>query len=87
MMNEKGNEMTEFEAQCYGMTEADIRDEFLNSITMKLSGKEMVVASLLSDIQEMLEYGYEKNEIRQLLNVAKFILFEDKREFQAAKGV
>ena len=79
--------MTEFEAQCYGMTEADIRDEFLNSITMKLSGKEMVVASLLSDIQEMLEYGYEKNEIRQLLNVAKFILFEDKREFQAAKGV
>ena len=86
-MNEKGNEMTEFEAQCYGMTEADIRDEFLNSITMKLSGKEMVVASLLSDIQEMLEYGYEKNEIRQLLNVAKFILFEDKREFQAAKGV
>ena len=71
--------MTEFEAQAYGMTEADIRDEFLNSITMKLSGKEMVVASLLSDIQEMLEYGYEKNEIRQLLNVAKFILFEDKK--------
>ena len=71
--------MTEFEAQCYGMSEAAIRDEFLNSITMKLSGKDMVVASLLSDIQEMLEYGYEKNEIRQLLNVAKFILFEDKK--------
>lgn len=71
--------MTEFEAQCYGMSEADIREEFLNSLTMKFSGKEMVVASLLSDIQEMLEYGYEKNEIRQLLNVAKFILFEDKK--------
>ena len=71
--------MTEFEAQCYGMSEADIRDEFLNSLTMKLSGKDMVVASLLSDIQEMLEYGYEKNEIRQLLNVAKFILFEDRK--------
>lgn len=71
--------MTEFEAQCYGMSEADIREEFLNSLTMKLSGKEMVVASLLSDIQEMLEYGYEKNEIRQLLNVAKFILFEDRK--------
>jgi hypothetical protein len=78
MMNEKGNEMTEFEAQCYGMSEADIRDEFLNSITMKLSGKEMVVASILSDIQEMMEYGFEKNEIRQLLNVAKFCLFEGK---------
>lgn len=75
----KGMKMTEFEAQCYGMSEAAIRDEFLNSITMKLSGKDMVVASLLSDIQEMLEYGYEKNEIRQLLNVAKFILFEDKK--------
>lgn len=72
--------MTEFEAQCYGMTEDQIREEFMNSLTMKFSGKEMVVASLLSDIQEMLEYGYEKNEIRQLLNVAKFILFEDKKE-------
>ena len=78
MLNERTN-MTEFEAQCYGMSEADIREEFLNSLTMKFSGKEMVVASLLSDIQEMLEYGYEKNEIRQLLNVAKFILFEDKK--------
>ena len=71
--------MTEFETQAYGMSEADIREEFLDSLTMKLSGKEMVVASLLSDIQEMLEYGYEKNEIRQLLNVAKFILFEGKK--------
>lgn len=76
--------MTEFEAQCYGMSEADIREEFLNSLTMKLSGKEMVVASLLSDIQEMLEYGYEKNEIRQLLNVAKFILFEDRKTKEVA---
>lgn len=76
--------MTEFEAQCYGMSEADIRDEFLNSLTMKLSGKEMVVASLLSDIQEMLEYGYEKNDIRQLLNVAKFILFETAKETRNA---
>lgn len=76
--------MTEFEAQCYGMSEADIREEFMNSLTMKLSGKEMVVASLLSDIQEMLEYGYEKNEIRQLLNVAKFILFEDRKTKEVA---
>ena len=70
--------MTEFETQCYGMTEADIREEYLNGITAKLSGVDMVVASILSDIQEMLEYGFEKNEIRQLLNVAKFCLFEGK---------
>lgn len=72
--------MTEFEMNCYGMSEADIRDEFMSSITMKLSGKDMVVASLLSDIQEMLSYGYEKDEIRKLLNVAKFILFDDLKE-------
>ena len=28
MMKRKGNEMTEFETNCYGMTEADIREDF-----------------------------------------------------------
>ena len=78
MMNEKGNEMTDKEFAMYGMSEADIRDEFLGSITAKLSGTEMVVASILSDIQEMMQYGFEKEEIRKLLNVAKFCLFEGK---------
>ena len=50
MMNRKGNEMTEFEKGCYGMTEADIREEYLNSITARLSGVEMVVAGILSEI-------------------------------------
>ena len=40
-MNEKGNEMTDKEFAMYGMTEADIRDEFLNGITAKLSGMRM----------------------------------------------
>lgn len=70
--------MTDKEFAMYGMTEADIRDEFLNGITAKLSGKEMVVAGILSDIQEMMQYGFEKEEIRKLLNVAKFCLFEGK---------
>ena len=37
--------MTEFEKNCYGMTEADIREEYLNSLTARLSGVEMVVVS------------------------------------------
>lgn len=70
--------MTEFETQCYGMTEADIREEYLNGITAKLSGVDMVVASILSDCQEMLEMGFPKDQIRKQLNIAKFCLFEGK---------
>ena len=76
MMNEKGNKMTEFEKNCYGMTEADIREEYINGITGRLSGIEMVVAGILSDCQEMLEMGYNKDAIRKQLNIAKFCLFD-----------
>ena len=68
--------MTEFEKNCYGMTEADIREQYLGSITVKLSGVPMLVAGILSDCQEMLEMGYDKDAIRKQLNVAKFILSE-----------
>ena len=70
--------MTEFEMNCYGIDEATIREEYLNSITAKLSGVDMVVASILSDCQEMLEMGYDKDTIRKQLNIAKFCLFESK---------
>lgn len=78
MMNEKGNKMTEFEKNCYGMTAEDIREEYLNGLTARLSGVEMVVASILSDCQEMLEMGYDKDYIRKQLNIAKFCLFDSK---------
>ena len=78
MMNEKGNKMTEFEKNCYGMSADDIREEYLNGLTARLSGVEMVVASILSDCQEMLEMGYDKDYIRKQLNIAKFCLFESK---------
>jgi hypothetical protein len=67
----------------YGMNEDDIRTYYLESITAKFSGLEMVVAGILSDCQEMIAM---KNPtipapntdemIRKQLNVAKFILFE-----------
>ena len=68
--------MTEFEKNCYGMTEEDIREEYLNSLTAKLSGIDMVVAGILSDCQEMLSMNYDNDSIRKQLNIAKFCLFE-----------
>mgnify|MGYP003353864272 CR=1 FL=1 len=75
MLRVKGNEMTEFESKCYGMTEADIRDEYMNSITARLSGLEMVVMSVLSDAQELLAMG-SSDQSRKNMNIAKFILSE-----------
>ena len=75
--------------QMFGMTKDAIREEYMESITAKLSGLEMVVAGILSDCQEILTQGQSdsirmQNEerVRKQLNVAKFILFEkmDQRE-------
>lgn len=69
--------MTEFETKCYGMSEQDIRDQYINSITARFSGLEMVVMSILSDCQEMQNFGVDtKEQIRKQMNVAKFILSE-----------
>jgi hypothetical protein len=77
MMIRKGEEMTEFETQCYGISEAAIRRDYMEDITAKLSGLEMVVMGILSDSQEMLERDYfTKDDVRKQLNIAKFILSE-----------
>ena len=67
--------MTEFEKNCYGMTESDIRDQYMDSITAKLSGLEMVTMGVLSDAQEFLAIGYS-DAARKQMNIAKFILSE-----------
>ena len=82
IMIEKGYKMTDFEKNCYGMTEAQIREQYLKSLTVRLSGVEMLVAGILSDCQEMLEMGYDKDSIRKQLNIAKFCLFDEKRQAQ-----
>jgi hypothetical protein len=71
------------ELQMYGMSTDNIREQYMNGITAQYTGLEMVVASILSDCQEMISM---KNPtipapntdelIRKQLNVAKFILFE-----------
>jgi hypothetical protein len=67
--------MTEWEKNCYGMSEADIRKEYMNSITAKFSGLEMVAMGVLSDAQELLEMD-RKEAARKQMNIAKFILSE-----------
>jgi hypothetical protein len=72
--NGKGNEMTkqEREIQMYGMTTEDIREQYVESLTAKAGGIEMVIAGILSDTQEMLT---NSEFVRQQLNIAKHLLF------------
>jgi len=67
------------ETKMYGMTEAQIRSQYMESLTAKMSGQEMVVMGILSDCQEMLAMGAGPRAVeyaRQKMNVAKFILCE-----------
>ena len=59
----------------YGMTEQDIRTQYMESITAQCSGLEMVVMGILSDAQELGAMG-RTEAVRKQLNVAKFILSE-----------
>ena len=76
--------MTDFEKNCYGMSTEDIRVQYMQSITAKLSGLEMVVMGLLSDAQELQSFGNAQalDQSRQNMNIAKYILSEmmDQRE-------
>ena len=78
--------MTEFEAKCYGITEQDIREQYMKSITAKFSGLEMVVMGLLSDAQELQTFGHAQalDQSRKNMNIAKFILSEMMEAKQAA---
>ncbi len=76
--------MTDFERNCYGMTTDDIRQQYMNGITARISGLEMVVMGMLSDCQHMVEHGFNPNDTRQMLNRAKFILSEMMQAKQSA---
>lgn len=75
----------------YGMSEDSIRKVYIESPTAKLCGLEMVVASMLSDIQELIcmkgadFMRDDLNErVRKELNIAKYILGEIMDEKRAA---
>ena len=72
------------EIRMYGCTEAELRKSVEDSITFKISGPVMVAAGLMSDAQEIVSFGpYDGDRQanimqsqRQMLNQAKWILFE-----------
>ena len=70
--------MTDFEKQCYGMSQADIRKQYMESPTARYSGLEMVAMSVLSDAQELMSFGHAQatDQARKNINIAKFILAE-----------
>ena len=67
--------MTERESLVYGMSAADIREQYMNGLTARISGLEMVVMGVLSDAQELLAMGRQESARKQM-NIAKFILSE-----------
>ena len=74
--------MNNREVEMFGMSIESIEKNYMNSITAKLSGQEMVVMSILSDCQELIGAGGaaglnpRMEEVRKQLNVAKYILSE-----------
>jgi hypothetical protein len=61
------------------MTENDIREQYMSSITARFSGLEMVVMGIMSDCQEMMAMGTGPRSVeyvRKQMNIAKFILSE-----------
>ena len=75
--------MTEFEKNCYGITEQQIREEYMNGFTARACGLEMVAMGILSDAQEMLAMG-NAEVARKYMNIAKFILSEMMEAKEAA---
>jgi hypothetical protein len=69
------------EVGMYGCTEAQMREAVESSITFKMTGPAMIVASMMSDAQEMIntEYGEvdfnRAEDARHQLNRAKWVLF------------
>ena len=72
------SEQEKRQVRMYGCTEAQLRESIESSITFKFSGAAMIVASMMSDAQEMMAYGEPGERTiedqRQLLNRAKWVL-------------
>jgi len=76
------SEQEKRQVRMYGVTEAGMREAVESSPTFKHSGPAMMAASIMSDVQEIIdpEYGeldfMRAKDARQALNRAKWILFE-----------
>ena len=72
------SEQTLWEIQAYGAKKSEILESVRDSISFKLSGPGMVIASYLSDAQELMELrvGSNLNDARQYINIAKMLMME-----------
>lgn len=72
------NEQTLWEIQAYGAKQSEILESVKDSISFKVSGPGMVIASYLSDAQEVMQFGSESalNNARQYINIAKMLMIE-----------
>lgn len=75
------NKLT-WELQAYGSPESQIIESVEDSITFKFSGPGMVIASYLSDAQEVMEFG-DNERARQFINIAKMLMMHYKLGFKA----
>jgi hypothetical protein len=76
------NEQSLWEIQAYGAKKSEILESITESFTFKFSGVGMVIASYLSDAQEMIEHG-SSNDARQYINIAKMLMMEFNLGFKA----
>lgn len=69
---------TEREIKMFGMTAAEVREQFGNSLTARFAGVEMVVMSIMSDVQELLATNADRpmvnEEVRKMMNIGKLLL-------------
>jgi hypothetical protein len=75
MMKRQPNSQIAWEMQAYGSTKADILESVTDSISFKFSGPGMVIASYLSDAQEVMSFG-DTERARQYINIAKMLMQE-----------
>jgi hypothetical protein len=74
------SETEQRQIRMYGCTELQMKEAVEQSLTFRFSGPAMMAASIMSDCQEMLTQGAEdsmiREDVRQALNRAKWILFQ-----------
>lgn len=71
------NEKTLWEIQAYGAKKSEILESIMESSTFMVGGPAMVIASYLSDAQEVMQCSTPRlNDARQFCNIAKMLLSE-----------
>ena len=63
------------EMRMFGMPRDEILENVKESLTYRLSGPGMVIASYLSDAQEMIAFN-DSERARQYINIAKMLMME-----------